>query len=258
MNYLNDAIAAIKAAEKVVMSYYNKEKGIKQKQTDIDLVTKADVESEKKIVEFLRKRYPEHGFILEEEDRINKDAEYQWIIDPIDGTSSFAHNYPMFSICIALYRNMSPIVGVVYAPYMKELFYAQTGKGAFLNRKHIKVSGIKTLRAALIGTGFPYSRLISDIDNLNYFNKVAKKAGELRRSGSAAIDICYVACGRLDGYWEIGLKIMDSAAALLVLKEAGGKATDLHGNEVKEDFSNIVASNGIIHDELLRTLREAE
>jgi myo-inositol-1(or 4)-monophosphatase len=253
MEFLDTAMHAAKEAEKIVMSYFEKEKGISNK-GPVDLVTKADIESEKMILEIIKKKYPSHKFIMEESGSIQSSSDYTWVIDPIDGTTSFAHNYPFFSISIALMKNNEPILGVVNAPYMKEIFHAVNDKGSFLNNSRISVSKIPQMKDCLLATGFPYDRMTGGEDNLNYLSRVIKKVHDLRRSGSAAMDICYVACGRLDGYWEIGLKIMDTAAARIILKEAGGKITDLEGKEITNDFTRIVASNCLIHDELIRTL----
>jgi len=253
-DFLEVAIEAVKEAEKVVMSYYGKEKTIQNK-GEFDLVTTADVKAENKIVETIKNKFPEHGFILEESDNFNESSEYVWIIDPIDGTTSFAHNYPMFSISIALFKNKEPLLGVVFAPYMKELFHAERGKGAFLNNKKISVSKNKSLKTSIVATGFPYNERKKII---KYLTKVAEVAQGIRRSGSAAIDICYIAVGRVDAYYELGLKIMDTAAAQLILKEAGGKVTDFEGNKILDDYKKVVASNNLVHDELLNLLKEGE
>jgi len=246
------AFKAIKEASVIVMSYFNQEKDIKNK-GEFDLVTKADIESEKKIVEIIKEKFPEHGFILEEGNNLNQGAEYVWIIDPIDGTTSFSHNYPMFSISIALFKNKEPILGVVYLPFMKELFVAEKNKGSYLNNEKITVSNTDSLKKSLIATGFPYEVRERSIA---YLTKIAKVAQGIRRSGSAAIDICYIAAGRSDAYYELGLKIMDTAAAQLILTEAGGKVTDFNGDKIKDDFSKVVASNGIVHDDLIMVLGE--
>lgn len=253
-DFLEIAIKAVKEAEKIVMSYYGKEKTIQNK-GEFDLVTKADVEAENKIVEIIKNKFPEHGFILEESDNFNESSEYVWIIDPIDGTTSFAHNYPMFSISIALFKNKEPLLGVVFAPYMKELFHAEKGKGAFLNNKKISVSKITSLKKSIVATGFPYEERKR---TLKYLEKILEIAQGIRRSGSAAIDICYIAAGRVDAYYELGLKIMDTVAAQLILKEAGGKVTDFEGNEILDNYEKVVASNNLVHDELLNLLKEGE
>lgn len=253
MDYLESAVYAAREAEKIVMKYFDKEKKIRNK-AEVDLVTNADTESEKRIVEILQKKYPTHSFLLEEADNIINSSRHKWVIDPIDGTTSFAHNYPFFSISIALFENNKPMLGVVLAPYMKELFTAQKGKGAFLNNNRIKVSTVRKVKQSLISTGFPYERVSGGKDNMDYLKKIIKTAGGIRRSGSAALDVCYVAAGRVDGYWEIGLKMVDTAAAQLILTEAGGKVTRLNGNPIIDDYSVVVASNSIIHDELLRIL----
>ena len=252
--FLEIAIEAVKEAEKVVMAYYGKEKLIENK-GEFDLVTKADIESENKIVEVIKNNFPEHGFILEEADDFNEESEYVWVIDPIDGTTSFAHNYPMFSISIALFKNEEPILGVVSVPYMKEIFHAEKGKGTFLNNEKISVSKITSLKKSIVTTGFPYEERKRI---LKYLEKILEIAQGIRRSGSAAIDICYIAAGRADAYWELGLKIMDTAAAQLILKEAGGKITDFEGNEILDNYERIVASNTLVHDELINILKEGE
>ncbi|MBN2368772.1 inositol monophosphatase [Candidatus Woesearchaeota archaeon] len=253
--FLDTAIKAAKEAGNVVMSYFEKEKSIRLKGR-FDLVTKADVESEKKILEVLKSKYPNHSFIMEEAENIENDSEFKWIIDPIDGTTSFAHNYPFFSISIALYRNNEPFLGVVLAPYMKELFYAVIGNGAFLNKKKINVSKTDKLEDSLVTTGFPYDRDTSQQNNLKELSRAVKVVQGIRRSGSAALDLCYVAAGRIDGYWEFKLKTMDTAAGQVILREAGGRVSDFEGKEIKEDFSTIVATNNLIHDKLLKTLKE--
>ena len=254
MSYLDIAIKAVKEAENIAMKYYGKEKIIENK-GEFDLVTKADYEVEKKIVEIIKNKYPNHGFILEESDNFNVNSEYIWAIDPIDGTTSFAHNYPMFSISIALFKNKEPLLGVVSVPCLKELFYAEKGKGAFLNNKKISVSKNSTLKTSIVATGFPYTGRKQII---KYLSKLAEVAQGIRRSGSAALDICYIAAGRADAYYEIGLKIMDTAAAQLILKEAGGKITDFEGNAIVNNYERIVASNTRVHDELINLLKEGE
>ena len=248
--FLEVAIEAVQEAEKVVMSYYGKEKTIQNK-GEFDLVTKADVESENKIVDVIKNRFPEHGFILEEANNFNEESEYVWIIDPIDGTTSFAHNYPMFSISIALFKNKNLVIGVVSVPYLKEIFHAKKNGGAFLNNEKISVSKTTSLKKSIVATGFPYTERKRTI---KYLTKIAEVVQGIRRSGSAAIDICYIAAGRVEGYYELGLKIMDTAAAQLILKEAGGKITDFEGNEIIDNYEKIVASNDSVHDELINLL----
>ena len=254
---LETAKYAISEAAKIVMSFYGKEKKTDHK-SEVDLVTEVDIASEKKIVEIIKSKYPNHRFILEEGEDSFTDSEYVWVIDPIDGTTSFAHDYPMFSISIALFKSGKPYLGVVYVPYLNELFYAEENKGAYMNDKKIGVSIVDSLNKSLVATGFPYTRIKSDIDNLKNFSKIAKIAQGLRRSGSAAIDICYVACGRVDAYWELGLKIMDTAAAQVILIEAGGKVTDYQGKNIDKDFSKVVATNSVVHDQLLNVLEGDE
>lgn len=251
---LNTAIEAVRIGEKIVMKYFNQEKNIKHKGT-FDLVTQADIECENAIVDFLKTKYPTHGFIVEEGQNLDNGQEYTWVIDPIDGTTSFSHNYPMFSISVGLFKNKKPFLGVVLLPVLNELFYAEKGKNAFLNDKKINVSDKSSIEKSLLSTGFPYNRE-NDLDvAIKNIHNVMKYAQGLRRSGSCAIDICYVAAGKTEGYWEGNLKIVDSAAARIILTEAGGKITDFKGNEIRDNTTQIVATNTKIHDELLSLIK---
>jgi len=252
-------IKAAHAAGKIIMEYFGdgKDKQIKEKGF-LDLVTKADIEAEKKILDILRKEHPTHSFVMEESDNIYGDN-YTWIVDPLDGTFNFAHNYPFFSVSIALHKNSIPMMGVVFVPYFKELFVAEKGKGSTLNGKKIKVSNIETVQNSIISTGFPVARVSGEGEtNLDYFLHVASKAGGLRRMGSAALDLCYVASGRQDVYWEQGLKIVDTAAGEIIVKEAGGTITDMKGKPTNSGFQEIVASNSLVHNEFIKILSEVK
>jgi myo-inositol-1(or 4)-monophosphatase len=196
---------------------------------DINLVTEMDMRSERTIVEMLHVAFPDHGIVAEEETRLSNASGYTWIIDPLDGTTNYAHGYPCFSVSIALKHEEDVILGVVYDPMRDELFVAQKGLGAYLNGKQIKVSAVDTLIKSLLATGFPYDRKVSGKNNLNYFYDLLMASQEVRRDGSAALDLCYVATGRLDGFWELKLKPWDVAAGSLVVNEAGGVVSDLSG-----------------------------
>lgn len=215
-----------------------------------DLVSYVDKEAEKIIVDRLSRILPEADFITEEGTGSTNGKEYTWIIDPLDGTTNFIHGLPIFSVSIGLKHLNEIVLGVVYEINFDECFYAVKGKGAFCNGKPIQVSTAKTLGESLIGTGFPYSAF-GQIDNyLSVLRLLMEKCHGLRRMGSAAVDLCYVACGRQDGFFEYDLKPYDVAAGIIIIQEAGGRVSDF---EMGDDFlfgKKIVATNGLIHDEL--------
>jgi len=225
---------------------------------DINLVTEMDVRSERAVVETLLDSFPAHGILAEEETRIRNGSEFTWIIDPLDGTTNYAHGYPFFSVSIALEQKGEIVLGVVYDPMRDELFVAQRGRGAFLNGERIYVSHTDSLIRSLLATGFPYDRKISPRNNLDFFNDLLMASQEVRRDGSAALDLCYVACGRFDGFWELKLKPWDVAAGSLIVREAGGFVSDFSGNAFSIHGDEIVASNDRIHGRLVEILRAAK
>ena len=226
------------------------------RKSDKDLVTAADVAVEKYLVGKIQERYPDHAIVGEESgDHAGND--YRWIIDPIDGTTSFVHDQPFFSISIALEKAGDTILAAVYAPVLGELFMAEKGKGATLNGNAIHVSSRDRLIDSVLGTGFACVRQNLEHNNLPYFAKVVPAVRGIRRFGSAAIDLSYVACGRMEGFWEMNLKIYDVAAGLLVLAEAGGTVTDFAGGQTNRPFETL-ASNGKIHNELSGLLMQAK
>jgi myo-inositol-1(or 4)-monophosphatase len=224
---------------------------------DINLVTEMDTRSERTVVETLHASFPEHGIIAEEETTIRNESGYTWIIDPLDGTTNYAHGYPCFSVSIALEHEGEVITGVVYDPMRDELFAAQKGQGAYLNGRKITVSTVDTLIKSLLATGFPYDRKVSEKNNLNYFHDLLMASQEVRRDGSAALDLCYVAIGRFDGFWELKLKPWDVAAGSLIVREAGGMVSDLSGNRFDMDGEEILASNSRIHRQMVEVLQKA-
>ncbi len=221
---------------------------------EINLVTEMDRRSERTVVAILRSSYPDHGILAEEETAIDANSPYRWIIDPLDGTTNYAHGYPNFAVSIALERSGEVILGVVYDPSRDELFLAEKGRGAFLNGKKIAVSRADTLLKSLLSTGFPYDRKTSEKNNLNYFRALLMASQEVRRDGSAALDLCSVAAGRFDGFWELKLKPWDVAAGSLIVREAGGMVTDLAGGPFDMHAEEILASNGIIHGQMVEVL----
>ncbi len=224
---------------------------------DINLVTEMDTASERAVVETLRAAFPDHGIVAEEETSIRNQSGFTWIIDPLDGTTNYAHGYPCFSVSIALEHEGEVITGVVYDPMREELFSAQRGKGAHLNGKKIAVSNIDTLLKSLLSTGFPYDRKVSEKNNMEYFHRLLMASQEVRRDGSAALDLCSVAAGRFDGFWELKLKPWDVAAGSLIVREAGGMVTDLAGKPFDMHAEEILASNGRIHAAMVEELGKA-
>lgn len=221
----------------------------------VDLVTESDKQSQDVIVSHLSEHFPEHDFLAEEGLSEKRGSEFCWIIDPLDGTTNFAHGFPVFSISIALQRLGKTCVGVVFDPTRREMFSAQRGGGGELNGHRISVSATSELDHSLLATGFPYDIRESRDNNLDHFADFAVRAQAIRRCGSAALDLCYVACGRFDGFWELKLAAWDVAAGLLMVSEAGGRVTDFTGGHPDPSGREAVASNGLIHDSLLRVLQ---
>lgn len=221
---------------------------------EINLVTEMDRLSERVVVETILDAFPDHGILAEEETNIENGSGFLWIIDPLDGTTNYAHGYPSFSVSIGLEHSGAVIVGVVYDPMRDELFSAVRGQGSFLNGKPIAVSRNDVLIKSLLATGFPYDRAVSKENNLNYFNALIMASQEIRRSGSASLDLCAVAAGRLDGYWELKLHPWDVAAGSLIVLEAGGTVSDFTGFRFSIHDKELVASNGRIHGLMLDIL----
>ncbi|NIM91027.1 MAG: inositol monophosphatase [Candidatus Aminicenantes bacterium] len=221
----------------------------------IDLVTHFDSLSQSLIHKHISSRFPEHDFLAEEGLRREKGAEYRWLIDPLDGTTNFAHKFPVFCISIALERNGETDLGVVYDPLRKEMFWAEVGQEAFLNDKKITVSSVNDLDKSLVATGFPYDIRESEVNNIDHFNNFAIRVQAIRRCGSAAMDLCYVACGRFDGFWELKLNPWDVAAGVLIVKEAGGRISDFQDKEYSIYGSETLATNGLIHQQMVGILQ---
>ena len=220
----------------------------------IDVVTEMDIKAEDMIMKTIKARFPEHGILTEESFEQKSGSGYRWIIDPLDGTTNYSHGFPIFCVSIALEREGEIILGVVFNPMLNELFTAEKGKGAYLNSKKIRVSGISELTKSLLATGFPYDVRTSPDNNISHFANFAVRVQAIRRAGSAALDMCYVACGRFDGFWELKLKPWDTAAAMLIIKEAGGIVTDFKGSAFSLYSGETLASNGLVHDEMIEIL----
>ena len=246
----NIGIEAANKSEQILISYFGDLKTY-EKKGSIDLVTRADKESEQVIIDTILKAFPDHGVIAEESGMMRPDAENVWIIDPLDGTTNFAHGVPIYAISIAFAVNGETLFGIVYNPSMKELFIGEKGGGATLNGQPISVSTTERLFDSLIVTGFPYSLHDRLPSLLNKFEIMLKHTQGIRRLGAAALDLCYVACGRFDGFWEQLLKPWDTAAGSLIAHEAGGAVTDFSNNRFNIDMKEILVTNGKIHNQVI-------
>jgi len=220
---------------------------------DYDLVTEADRASEKLVVERLKQHFPGHGVMAEEGTGHESPSDYRWYVDPLDGTTNFAHSYPAWNVTLALEKGGELIAGVVFVPMHDELFTAERGAGAFLNGRRMRVSKAGRIADSLLCTGFPNHNRATN-PNIHYFHELAMSAHGVRRSGSAGIDLAYVAAGRLDGFWEIGLSPWDMAAGILLVEEAGGICTDMLGGPHHLRSPHILTDNRLIHEELLALL----
>ncbi|MFN8596994.1 MAG: inositol monophosphatase family protein [Anaerolineae bacterium] len=225
---------------------------------EIDLVTEADRASERLILDRIRAAYPDHAILSEESGANQQASRYQWIADPLDGTTNFAHGYPAFSVTLALLVDDVIELGVTYDPLRDELFTAQRGRGAWLNDRAIHVSKTARLDRALLCTGFPYDRRTNPHNNTRQFVDFLTHAQAVLRVGSAALDLAYVACGRLDGYWEFRLNAWDMAVGVLLVNEAGGQATEPDGTPLRQWSGRVVASNGLFHSEMIAVLSQTE
>src|SRR5918911_1536217 len=227
-NFLDAAIEIVREAGQILMAH----RGVTfELKGDYDLVTAADRASEQLVVKRLREHYPDHGIVAEEGGRAEMNAELRWYVDPLDGTTNFAHGYPLWNVTLALARREEVIAGVTFDPLNRELFAAERGAGARLNGAPIRVSKVRTLNDALVATGFPSRRRHRDV-NIHFYYQLAMLTHGVRRGGSAALDLAYTACGRLDAFWEFGLNPWDIAAGTLLVHEAGGKLSSMTGGSL--------------------------
>ena len=238
----------------VLLSFFDGRFRVHLKNTDksqIDIVTDADRASEEIILEAIRRRFPHHDVISEERAPEIRGSRLKWFVDPLDGTVNFAHGFPVFCISIAVAEDDRLVAGIIYDPLRDECFSASRGGGAFRNGDPIRVSSASRLIQSMVATGFPYDKATSPENNIAEFNRVATQVQAMRRAGSAAIDLAYVSCGRVDGFWELKLKPWDMAAGMLLVEEAHGRVSDRWGKTTDVYTDSIVATNGLIHNALI-------
>ncbi len=234
----------------LLMAYFARRVKIEYK-GEVDLVTEADRASEALITDRIHARWPRHSIMAEEGTRTQGSGEYQWYVDPLDGTTNFAHGFPVFCISMAVEQQGKLGAGVIYDPTRDELFSAERGRGAYLNSRRIHVSKVARLAESLVATGFPSHKRHKN-PNIHFYHQITLRTHGVRRAGSAALDLAGVACGRFDGFWEFNLNPWDTAAGVLLVEEAGGQVTDLTGGAFRIDSREVVASNGLLHSDLLR------
>jgi myo-inositol-1(or 4)-monophosphatase len=246
--------AMAREAGTLLMEYFHQHVKIEYK-GDVDLVTVADRKSEALILARIRSQFPSHDVMGEEGTRIETGSEYKWYVDPLDGTTNFAHGYPVFCVSLGVEHRGKRVAGVIYDPTRDEMFVAELGSGARLNGEAIHVSAIANLGECLIGTGFPSQKRHKN-PNIYFYHQLTLRTHGVRRAGSAALDLCNVASGRYEGFWEFNLNPWDTAAGVLIVEEAGGKVTDFSGGTFQISSRETLASNGLVHDALLHEFQE--
>ncbi len=249
------ATEAALEAGKFLMEHFRTDFAVSHK-GDVNLVTEIDVAAEELLVSRLLGAFPSHAALAEESRPNAARGSHTWIIDPLDGTTNYAHGFPIFCVSIGLEIDGELEWGIVYNPNLGEIFVARRGEGARLNNSPLGVSKVATLNESLLATGFPYDIRTSDLNNLDYFREFALRTQAVRRVGSAGLDLCYVAAGRFDGFWELKLSPWDCAAGYLMVREAGGRVTNFRGKLGSIYDRECVASNGLVHDEMLEVIRE--
>ena len=252
---VNIAVRAARAAGDIILRYHNQIDLLTiESKSNNDFVSEVDKAAENAIINEIKKAFPEHSILGEETGEILGDSSYQWVIDPLDGTTNYLHGFPQYAISIALFENKITTHGVVYDPFKEELYTASKGEGAYLNNERMRVTSTNGLQNTLIGTGFPF-RHPEHLDcYLKTFRAIHPHVSDIRRAGSAALDLAYLAAGRLDGFWEIGLNSWDIAAGALLVKEAGGFIGDFSGRDQYLETGNVVAGNADVYKILLKTI----
>ncbi len=247
----NTLLEAVRSAGEVLTRFMDTDYIISNKEGINNLVTEADHASEKAIIDVISRNFPGHHILSEECGDIVQDSEYKWIIDPIDGTVNFAHGIPICCVSIGIEREGRMVMGAIFNPFMKELYFAERGEGAMMNDRRISVSSKTTVEKACLVTGFPYTYLDEPNGPLEVFERFIRKGIPVRRLGSAAIDLAWVACGRFDGFYEHKLQAWDSAAGFILVEEAGGRVSNLKGDAYSPYQPGIVASNGLLHEQIV-------
>lgn len=253
-SHLETAREIAQEAGALLLGYFHRRVGFELK-GDFDLITEADKASEQLILERLHSHFPAHGVVAEEGGGAHPGAEFCWYVDPLDGTTNFAHGFPAFSVSMALERDGQLLCGVIYDPLHRELFEAERGAGACLNGRRIRVSSVARIADSLAATGFPSRKRHQNV-NIHFYYQVAMASHGVRRAGSAALDLAYVAAGRLDAFWEFGLNSWDMAAGVLMVQEAGGKVSDMLGGPASIRGPHLLADNGRLHEQMLGLFRE--
>ena len=254
---LDFALETAKQAGSILMQHFGKISSVDQKSTDIDLLTIADTESEVYILDRIKTTYPQHHIIAEESNLTKGNSDYRWVIDPLDGTTNFVHNLPIFAVSMGLQYKEETILGVVYNPAANKCFWAEKNGSAYLNDKPIHITSTNTLSNSLLVTGFPYIHDDCYEKCFDLFKKLYGKTQGVRRLGAAALDFCFVAMGRFEGFWEFGLQPWDVCAGALILKEAGGTVSDWDGSPMPFSGTRILATNGHIHGEMMDVLHKS-
>lgn len=253
---INDILLIAKEAGQVIKEGFGIELNIEFKTNESNLVTQVDKAAEKVITDFIKKKYPAHSILAEESGKLTNSSEYLWVVDPLDGTTNFAHKLPIFSVSIGLQKNGVTIAGAVYDVMQDQMYSAETGSGAFVNGKKISVSSNDILARSVLVTGFPYNIAENPEGAFEKFVALTKASRGMRRLGSAAIDLCYVARGVFDGFWEVYLQPWDVCAGKLIVEEAGGEVSDFAGSETDIYSQKILVSNKLIHKQMLDILKQ--
>lgn len=255
---IENLIEIAREAGEIVREGFGQSFKVEYKTGDNNLVTEIDKKSEQKIIEFIQKKYPSHSILAEERGELKKDSEYLWVIDPLDGTTNFAHGLPIFSVSIGVQKNSNTIAGVVYDVMRDIVYSAEENAGAFANNKKIKVSKTDSITKSMLVTGFPYNVKENPEKAFERFEVMTKNSRAVRRLGSAAIDFCYVAEGVFEGFWEVHLQPWDMCAGKLLVEEAGGSVTDFDGSRINIYSKRVLASNKSVHSQIMELLKIAE
>ena len=248
-SYVETSVEIAREAGALLSKYFERRVTFELK-GEHDLVTEADRASEQLVVEHLRAHFPAHSIVAEEGGGHAGKSEYCWYVDPLDGTTNFAHGFPMYNVTLALEQGGELIAGVIFDPERNEIFTAERGSGAYLNNRRIRVSKVNKIESTLVATGFPSQKRHQNV-NVHFYYQLAMITHGVRRAGSAALDLAYVASGRLDGFWEFGLKPWDMAAGILLIAEAGGKCSDMKGAAATLGGPHLLADNGLVHQQIL-------